>query len=199
MSVSTTSKRLKELMEERHLKQVDILEMVRPFCKKYNIKLTKTDLSQYVSGKVEPGQFKLVALASALDVSEHWLMGLDVPREKNRVIIKSHSDFDDERLYALSVLAKDCGYHFDFFCGQYQITFDDCIVKLSPNEVRDFLETSIEQIDVVTSSIINNKLRPNIVSIRTDTLLSAAHERDGIEVTEEMRKHDDDIMDDEDF
>lgn len=32
-----------------------------------------------------------------------------------------------------------------------------------------------------------------------ETLLAAAHERTDIEVTDEMRKHDDDVMDDENF
>jgi transcriptional regulator with XRE-family HTH domain len=36
-------------------------------------------------------------------------------------------------------------------------------------------------------------------SLNENQLLNAAHERTDIEVTDEMRKHDDDIMDDEDF
>lgn len=80
----TTSDRLKQLINQRHLKQVDILNAAEPFCKKYNIKLNKNDLSQYVSGKVEPGQNKLFILGLALNVSEAWLMGFDnVPMERN--------------------------------------------------------------------------------------------------------------------
>lgn len=79
MKVSTTSKRLKHIMQLRNLKQVDVLNMAKPYCEKYDTKLTKVDLSQYVSGKVEPGQAKLFVLANALHVSEAWLMGLDVP------------------------------------------------------------------------------------------------------------------------
>ena len=40
------------------------------------------DLSQYVTGKIEPGQFKLIVLGQALGVSEAWLMGFDVPRDR---------------------------------------------------------------------------------------------------------------------
>lgn len=79
MKISTTSKRLKHIMQLRNLKQVDILNLAKPYCEKYDTKLTKVDLSQYVSGKVEPGQAKLFVLANALHVSEAWLMGLDVP------------------------------------------------------------------------------------------------------------------------
>ena len=73
-----TSDRLKQLMNERKLKQVDILNLSLPYCKKYNIKMNKSDISQYVSGKVEPSQEKLVVLGMALNVSEAWLMGFDV-------------------------------------------------------------------------------------------------------------------------
>ena len=74
----TTSERLKQLMEERNLKQVDILNKSLPYCNKYGVKMNKSDISQYVSGKVEPSQDKLVVLGMALDVTESWLMGFDV-------------------------------------------------------------------------------------------------------------------------
>ena len=44
--------------------------------------MNKSDISQYVAGKTEPSQHKLVALATALQVSEAWLMGFEVPRER---------------------------------------------------------------------------------------------------------------------
>lgn len=82
MKSSNTSERLKAIMEIRRLRQIDILNQAKPFCDKYGVKLGKNDLSQYVSGKVEPGQEKLTVLGLALDVSETWLMGYDVPMER---------------------------------------------------------------------------------------------------------------------
>ncbi len=82
MKNSNTSVRLKEIMRSRSLRQVDILQAAKPFCEKYNVKLARNDLSQYVSGKVEPGQEKLTILGLALNVSEAWLMGYDVPMER---------------------------------------------------------------------------------------------------------------------
>jgi len=82
MKKFTTSQRLKQIMDIRQLRQVDILEAAEPFCKKYNVKLEKNALSQYVSGKVEPGQEKLTILGMALGVSEAWLMGYEVPMER---------------------------------------------------------------------------------------------------------------------
>lgn len=82
MKNSNTSVRLKEIMRSRSLRQVDILQAAKPFCEKYNVKLARNDLSQYVSGKVEPGQEKLTILGLALNVNEAWLMGYDVPMER---------------------------------------------------------------------------------------------------------------------
>ena len=83
MKMTNTSMRLKEIMRERNLRQVDILNKVQPFCKTYNVKMNKSDISQYVSGKVEPSQERLVILGMALNVTEAWLMGFDVVPERN--------------------------------------------------------------------------------------------------------------------
>lgn len=83
MKSHSTSQRLKQIMAARNMRQVDILKAAEPFCSKYGVKLGKNDLSQYVSGKVEPRQDKLTILGLALGVSEAWLMGYDVSMERN--------------------------------------------------------------------------------------------------------------------
>ena len=102
-----TSVRLKEIMTEKCLKQVDVLNLAKPFCIKYGERLGKNDLSQYVAGKTEPGQRKLFILGKALGVNPSWLMGLDVPKEnepnekKNDIIsdivlrLRSDDEFRD--------------------------------------------------------------------------------------------------------
>lgn len=97
----TTSERLKQIMDERNLKQVDILNKSLPYCAKYNVKMNKSDISQYVSGKVEPSQDKLVVLGMALDVTEAWLMGFDVPSERKDSLQKAKQDFDIYYKYSL--------------------------------------------------------------------------------------------------
>lgn len=84
MKTSSTAQRLKQIMSERGLRQVDILEACQPYCEKYNTPLKKNDLSQYVSGKTEPRQDKLSILGMALKVNEAWLMGYDVPMRENK-------------------------------------------------------------------------------------------------------------------
>ena len=83
MKESSTSERLKYIISNRKLKQVDIIKKCEPFCEKYDKRLAKNDLSQYVSGKVEPKQDKLSILALALDVNEAWLAGYNVPMTRN--------------------------------------------------------------------------------------------------------------------
>lgn len=82
LKVSSTAERLRQLMDERGMRQVDVLREARPYCDQLGVKLGRNDLSQYLSGKVEPGQFKLTVLALTFDVNESWLMGLDVSRER---------------------------------------------------------------------------------------------------------------------
>lgn len=94
MKRENTAIRLKQLMQERSLKQVDILEMTKPYCAKYDVKMNKSDLSQYISGKVEPNQDKLFVLSRALRVNEAWLMGFDVEKEKEFSGKEASKDID---------------------------------------------------------------------------------------------------------
>ena len=66
--------RIKKAMNLRGLTQSDIVE-------KTNIK--KSALSQYISGKITPRQNAIDELSKVLNVSEPWLMGYDVPMERN--------------------------------------------------------------------------------------------------------------------
>ena len=76
MKKENTAIRLKTIMNMRGLRQVDILNLTVPYCQKYSVKMNKSDISQYCSGKTEPNQEKLFILGNALNVSEAWLMGL---------------------------------------------------------------------------------------------------------------------------
>lgn len=107
MKVSNTAERLKHLMSARGLKQVDILTMCKPYCERYGVKMNKSDISQYVSGKAEPSQDKLVVLAMALSVQESWLMGFDVPETKNKPTTLTDSELTDNKK-ALMRLVRDC-------------------------------------------------------------------------------------------
>jgi putative cI-like repressor len=89
-----TSDRLNQLMAERNWKQVDIINNSKKFQEKLGVQLGKSALSQYVNGVQAPDQKKLSLLALTFDVSEAWLMGYDVPRERESVVEKEYTTSD---------------------------------------------------------------------------------------------------------
>ena len=61
-------------MKEKGLKAVDLVKLTG---------LSKSQLSHYMTGRYEAKQIALHKLAVALNVSEAWLMGYDVPMERS--------------------------------------------------------------------------------------------------------------------
>ena len=74
MVVDTFANRLEKAMNLKNMKQVDLVE-------KTNI--DKSLISNYLKGKYKAKQDNLYLLAKILNVSEAWLMGYDVPMERN--------------------------------------------------------------------------------------------------------------------
>ena len=75
--------------------------------------MNKSDISQYCSGKTEPNQDKLFILGIALDVSEAWLMGYDVPMKRNNFEDQNLVRFDAELDNAFDIIEK-AGYSLSF-------------------------------------------------------------------------------------
>ncbi len=71
--VDTFQNRLKKAMDLKKFKQVDLVN-------KTNI--DKTLINKYLAGLMKAKQDKLTILADALDVNEVWLMGYDIPMER---------------------------------------------------------------------------------------------------------------------
>lgn len=278
MKKKNTAIRLKQLMDDQNLRQVDILNLTLPFCQKYNVKMNKSDISQYCSGKTEPNQDKLFVLAEALHVNEAWLMGYDVPMERNeyedQTLLNRDAIFEEiERILEAENYTLCCeDYDSDYFIiknqhGQTVSSFYDyeliskyeslqrkgrvtAQLLISSNsaflkyleslgyflyrddpehtpfisaqngetvrleyDTFDNLKLQIERYTVATVDSKILALKEN--EIRKERLekerlirhlkdnnfckLNAAHQRTDIEATEEMLKHDDDIMDDDNF
>ena len=89
----STGTRLKQIMSERGLKQVDILKASEPYQKKFNVQLKKSTLSQYVNDKQSPDDNRIYLLSQTLGVSEPWLMGFDVSKENH---IKKQMNLESE-------------------------------------------------------------------------------------------------------
>lgn len=116
---NNTSERLKYLMEERGLKQIDILNKCVPICDKFGIKMGRNDISQYVSGKVKPKQDKLSILAIALGVSEAWLMGYDVPMTDNNNLNTNNHIFSSTKVPLYSAISCGTGIFVDDNVEEY--------------------------------------------------------------------------------
>lgn len=74
---SNCSARIADALSIRNMKQSELSE-------KTNI--PKSAISQYISGAFEPKQDRIYIIAKALNVSEAWLMGYDVPMERQKSI-----------------------------------------------------------------------------------------------------------------
>ena len=70
-------KRIQTALDIRGMKQVDLVNITG---------IGKSSISTYLSGEYEPKQKNLYKIAKALDVSESWLMGYDVPMERQELI-----------------------------------------------------------------------------------------------------------------
>lgn len=79
---ATPGERIKTYMEINHLRQADIIIKCRPYMRKMNTNFSRSTLSHYIAGRCNPNQEKLTVLALALDVSEAWLAGYDVPMSR---------------------------------------------------------------------------------------------------------------------
>lgn len=114
---------------------------------------------------------KISKLASALNVSPAYLMGWEM---------------DD----------GDIGNAFMADSLEGEI---DSMKSFSPSEKNHFkayinlMEINRKKVDDYTKQLLS------IQKMERDAALAAAHERTDIEITDEMRKHDDDIMDDDNF
>ena len=78
--MATSTERINQIMKEKKLRQIDILNLAKPFQQKYNIKFSKSHLSQYVNGKSNPDNEKIFLLSKVFGVTEAWLLGYNVPR-----------------------------------------------------------------------------------------------------------------------
>jgi len=113
---SSTSERLKEIMTNRNLKQVEILEMCKPIGDKYGINISKGQISEWVKGRVKPGSDKLTVLSEALNVSPAWLMGYDVPMTDQKQDVPSPSLPDSPDI--LPIATQKIPLLGDIACGQ---------------------------------------------------------------------------------
>lgn len=71
--METIAERIRKGLSIRNMRQTDLVEKTG---------IGKSSISTYLSGEYEPKQRNIYKIAQALDVSEAWLMGYDVPMER---------------------------------------------------------------------------------------------------------------------
>lgn len=74
---SNCAERIAHALSVRNMKQAELCERTR---------IPKSAVSQYISGAFEPKQDRIYLIARALNVSEAWLMGYDVPMERKDLV-----------------------------------------------------------------------------------------------------------------
>ena len=91
--MESCSSRICKALQLRNMKQVELSQKTG---------IPKSAISQYCSGGFRPKQKRLFLIAQALDVDEAWLMGLDVPMDRqacdrSRLSVKDriHPDLTD--------------------------------------------------------------------------------------------------------
>ena len=133
--------------------------------------INKGALSSYISGRYQPKQNNIFLLARALDVNEAWLMGADVPMERATV-----ADIDE---YKNKMIEFSKRWNIQYFEKKMLESFSR-LSDSNKEKAISYTENllSIQQMEEEQAHLIPR----------------AAHERTDIEVTDEMRQYDDELM-----
>lgn len=90
--VESCGQRIAKALKIKNMRQADLCKFAE---------VPKSSLSLYLSGAYEPKQNRIYAMARVLDVSEAWLMGYDVPmdREKEKLSSSEETLTEGEKLW----------------------------------------------------------------------------------------------------
>lgn len=97
MQIDDFSTRLRKALQMNNMTQSELSNKT---------KLDKSLISNYLSGNYKAKQDKLTLLANALNVNEVWLMGYDVPSEKN-IDIMVHDDINNRFFFQFKKNKED--------------------------------------------------------------------------------------------
>ncbi len=130
--MATFSENLQTALRENHLRQVDVINRVNEIGAADGIRIGKSHMSQYVSGKTVPRRDLLNALAAALSVDPDWLAGGDMPM---------HATESDETSMSASV-ADGPGTSPAPFSSEEADAFDGPEEKQKDTFMREFKKSS---------------------------------------------------------
>lgn len=144
-------------------------------------KIGKSSISTYISGAYEPKQKNIYKIAKALDVSEAWLMGMDVSMERINL---------DTTTYSLSKEETSLLKNFN--------QLNDLGKKEANKRVSELVEIQRYRFNdeqVATKFVAEKTSEYNV---KEHVMPIAAHAKEG-NFTKEELQHDLDIMNDDSF
>lgn len=114
--VATTAERLRVAMDYSGKKQIDLVNETG---------LNKSTISRYLHGEYEPKQDAIYKLSIALDCSEMWLWGYDVPKERPIEQKKHEVDIDlQQKILADTELMDAMRIYYTLSAAQQKVVLD---------------------------------------------------------------------------
>lgn len=178
----TTGERIKEIRNKLGISQVDFADKIN-VSKQTLYKYENNIITNIPSDKIE-------AAAQLANVSPAYLMGWTT--EKNSPIATIHDQLNkqEKRINTFVQLFRLHGYTVETSENTVKISKDSNYCILTQKEFATLLNRCYKDFEYNISRYMDEY---------DSKMAVAAHERTDIEVTDEMKKHDDDIMDDDDF
>lgn len=113
--IDSFKNRFNKAISMRNIKPTELAEKT---------KLSKSTISHYMSGYTKPKSDKLFILSNALNVNEQWLMGLDVPMEKDY-----YSQFLTPHTICFEITARSLQYSPEIYAVLCD-SFKDLVFKI---------------------------------------------------------------------
>ena len=93
---ASTADRLRQALEDKNIKQIELSQRTG---------IDRSRISRYLSGDYEPKQDAIHKMAKALNVSEMWLWGYDVPKTRTQAQKKN-----DDLVQVIAQLRRDAEF-----------------------------------------------------------------------------------------
>ena len=172
-------KRLRTAMDEENITAKELADKTG---------IPKSSISQYLSGYTKPKQDRIYLISRALNVSEAWLIGFDVPMRRN--------DFKDAAKPRQSFSSVE---KFKAAYDKSKYRSDRLMSSIIENAEKLNNEGKKSLLDYSGILLGNPKFVKEEVEkeVEKEEVLKAAHARTDIEATKGMKDHDDRIMEDD--
>ena len=95
--IESCGQRIAKALDINGMKQTELCKLA---------KVPKSSLSLYLSGAYEPKQNRIYDMARVLNVSEAWLMGYDVPMEREKKISPNELPLTEGEKMVLELFRK---------------------------------------------------------------------------------------------